>query len=114
MKPKQRSVKKYSLPVHCSDEFADVPTKARFSITRSKAREIVRLSKLVKDNYLYCVELFDGSVNWISNNPQFRAECHVITITNDDFRFSAYLKFTGIAFESEHGSIASLVKYFGL
>ena len=42
MKPKQRSVKKYSLPVHCSDEFAETPTRARFSITRSKAREILR------------------------------------------------------------------------
>ena len=109
---KNKLEKKYVVDVHCTNDYANVPFKAKFTITREKAKEIIRLARLVKDNDLHKVERFDYSAGWVGKDIRTDLDC--LNVDKEDFYFTAMLKHTSVSFETELVPIARLARYFGI
>lgn len=126
--------KQYAVSTH-SDHEADYPGHARFSISKSFAEEILRLSQLVRDNGLYKVELFaTGHVEFLNCAPEDleeddagdnqdadnadgsrpRVDCETLNVSNDDFWFSANIRNDSVSFSTDTQSLADLAKHFEL
>ena len=66
--------KLFRTEVSSSDEFADLPADVEFSIDLATAREIVRLSAVVKEHGLYKVEKFDYRAQYLSHDDEEDSE----------------------------------------
>jgi hypothetical protein len=127
-KRKNMQPKQYQTNVLSSNEFADVPGKAVFQIDEATAREIVRLSDLVKANKLYRVELCDYRVNYLKSSAEddddssqtaspddgVRTECDCMSVSDTEFWFSALKKNSDVEFICDRQSIQELSTHFGL
>jgi hypothetical protein len=109
----KQKVKEYVVKVYCSDDAADIPGMARFSIGRKKAKDIIRYAQWVKDNGLQKVETFDYSATWLGNEDT-RVDCDCLNIDKDNFYYSACVKNSSITVETKMVPIVGLKKYFKL
>lgn len=117
--------KTYSVKCSSSDEFGDCPALAEFSIDENTAREIERLTQLIKKNSLHTVEKFDYRVTWLRTDPaelddepsqgksnEMRTECDILCISNDAFWFRCYLKHCDYLITTQSQSTAELLEHF--
>src|SRR3984957_4247639 len=110
-----------------NDHYNDIPTVVEFTIDEATAAEIIRLAAIVKSNELYKVEKFDYRARYLKCDPEvdpeeaklagdeneFRTEADVLSVSDEEFWFSAYIKHTDIEILSEQQSIDDLVQHFG-
>jgi hypothetical protein len=109
-----------------NDNYNDVPSVVEFSIDGATAAEIIRLAAIVKSNDLYKVEKFDYRATYLKYDPEqdpedaklageeneFRTEADVLSVSDTEFWFSAYIKHTDIEILSEQQRIDDLVQHF--
>lgn len=125
------NAKQYSTDVSCSDEWVESPETATFAIDKETAEDIIKLSQLVRDNGLYKVEKFDYRVTYYKQNPEdleddevddadddasneVRTDCDCISVSGDEFWFSACTKNTSIEYVTSHQPIKELADHFGI
>jgi hypothetical protein len=119
--------KAYLVDVRCSNELNDAPSVAVFTIDKDEAKEIVRLAEVVKENDLYKVERFDYRVSYLKKDPEdldedddleeeneARVDCDCISVSSNEFWFSAKAKHTDIEFTTERQPIQALADSFGV
>lgn len=120
--------KLFRTEVSSSDEYAVLPAVAEFSIDASTAREILRLSAVVKAHGLYKVEKFDYRAQYLSHddeedsdqtdsddNDRFvRTEADTLNVSDSHFWLAAYLKHTDIEISSQQLPIGDLISHFNL
>jgi hypothetical protein len=122
--------KTFRTEVRCgNDNYNDVPSVVEFSIDEATAAEIIRLAAIVKSNHLYKVEKFDYRATYLKYDPEqdrpedatlageenkFRTEADVLNVSDKEFWFSAYIKYTDIEILSEQQRIHDLVQHFAL
>ena len=124
--------KLFRTEVSSSDEYAVLPAVAEFSIDVSTAREILRLSAVVKAHGLYKVEKFDYRASYFRRDPEkgpsegpdaaevddgdndVRTDADCLNVSETEFWFSAYLKHTDVEILSERKRISELVEFFGI
>jgi hypothetical protein len=109
-----------------NDNYNDVPSWVKFSIDEATAAEIIRLAALVRSNGLYKIEKFDCRAQYLKYDPdqdpedaklagegnEFRTEAAVLNISDDEFWFSAYIRYTDIEILSEQQLIGDLLEHF--
>ncbi|WP_423458867.1 hypothetical protein [Ottowia sp. VDI28] len=121
--------KLFRTEVSSSDEYAVLPAVAEFSIDVSTAREILRLSAVVKAHGLYKVEKFDYRAQYLSHDDEedsdqtdsdddddrfVRTEADTLNVSDRHFWFAAYLKHTDIEISSQQLPIGDLISHFNL
>lgn len=120
--------KSYRVPVYGGDDLERAPRVAKFHVTESYAREIVRLAALVTANDLHQVERFDPHADFVQYDPEtdpedaqeageensVRTECDVLVVTKDEFLFQAYVKHTDDRVQCAAQPIAELAAHFGI
>ena len=110
-----------------NDNYNDVPSIVEFSIDEATAAEIIRFAAIVKSNDLYKIVKFDYRATYLKCDPEqdpegaklvgeeneFRTEADVLNVSDKEFWFSAYIKYTDIEILSEQQRINDLVQHFG-
>lgn len=118
----------YHVDVSVGADIDIAPTVATFKVDEDTAKEIVKLSQLVKEHGLNSVEKFDYRADFLQYSPQtdpedaeqagqdnsVRTEHDCLVVTDDRFWFSAYIKHTDILVSCEGQSIQGLREHFGL
>ncbi|MBP0639962.1 hypothetical protein [Cupriavidus sp. AcVe19-6a] len=118
--------KSYRVAVHGGDYLERAPRVAKFQVTETYAREIVRLAALVVANDLYQVERLDGRASYMQFDPEtdpddaqeagednsVRTECDVLVVSKDEFLFEAYVKHTDARVKCTAQPIAELAAHF--
>lgn len=118
----------YRTEVRSSDEFADIPTVAEFTVDQATAQEIIRLAGIVKTNGLHKVEKFDCRACYFKYDPQqdpedaknageaneIRTEADRLNVSGTNFWFSGYMRHTAVEIETEQQRIDELAQHWGL
>ncbi len=133
----------YETPCSGGGEAFGAPALASFDITKSDAEFIVRMARMVKENGLYKVERFDGSVTWLDRADSLgeiadrrpgeqvetlereidgemetlqpmRTECDTLSITDSEFFFSCYRKHCDDKITTGNVQIEEIANHFGL
>lgn len=89
--------------------FCDEPSGIRVVIDDELAERIRHLTKIVKDNQLYKVELFHNWPEWLTKRPNddhddpdgipesdCRLECITLNVGDDEFWYEAFAKNTDV------------------
>lgn len=119
--------KTYRTGIRRSADIGELPDCVAFRIDEDSAREILKLSALVKEHGLYKVEKFDFRACYTRTQPVaseqvgsvpmqhiVSTEADCLNVSDSEFWFSAYLKHTDIQINSEAQSIADLQACVGL
>ncbi|KAH0435496.1 hypothetical protein [Paraburkholderia fungorum] len=120
--------KVYRVEVRGGGDLDNTPGIAVFQVSEESARNIVKLSGVVKANDLYKVERFDYRADFLQYDPEVnpddaeeageensvRTDCDVLVVTDAEFFFRAYVKHTDVSVECEAQSIAALAAHFGI
>ena len=120
--------KTYRTEVHSDSDYDDIPTLVEFSIDEATAKEIIQLAGLVKARGLYKVDKFDRRATYLRYDPDqdpesaaaagedndVRIEADVLSVSDTDFWFSAYVKHTDVEVRTERQRIDELAAHFGL
>ncbi len=123
-----RSPKTYRPEVRGGGDLDNSPGVAVFEVSVLSAREIIKLSELVRSNNLCKVERFDYRADFLQYDPEVdsddalevgdensvRTECDVLVVTDGEFFFRAFVKHTDVSVECEAQSIAELAAHFGI
>jgi hypothetical protein len=123
------SSKTFCTEVRCgNDNYNDVPSVVKFSIDEATAAQITHLAAIVKSHNLYKVEKFDYRATYLKYDPEkdpddatlageeneFRTEAEILSVSDAEFWFSAYIKHTDIEISSEQQCIEDLVRHFAV
>jgi hypothetical protein len=116
--------KSYRTKVRSDADYDELPNVATFVIDEATAKEIIRLSAMVKANSLYKVEKFDYRVSFIKQDEdepneqveqaELGTDADCLKVSETEFWFSAYLKHTNVEVLTERQRIADLATHFGL
>ena len=121
--------KSFRTGIRCaSDNCNEVPTIVEFDIDDATAVEIVWLAAIVRSNGLHKVERVDYRAIYLRYDPEqepeeaklagedneLRTEADVLSVSDNEFWFSAYIRHTDIEIVSEHQCIDYLVEHFSL
>lgn len=120
--------KSYRVAVHGGDYLDRAPRIAKFEVTETYAREVVRLAALVVANDLHQVERLDCRADYMQFDPEtnpedaqeagednaVRTECDVLVVSKDEFLFEAYVKHTDERVKCSAQPIAELAAHFGI
>ena len=120
--------KQYRTVVCTNGDYDDLPEIVEFEIDAATAREIVKLSALVKANGLVAVQKSDRRARYYQYDPvenpeeaqeagednEVRTSADCLNVNDEDFWFSAYLKHADIELLSERRCIAHLIGCFGI
>lgn len=99
----------------CTDtDYAEIPVSATFDIDVKTAKDIVRLSRLVKHHQLHCIEKFDYRVLWGGEEDDGGVNGERLVVFGDEFCFSAWVKHTNVEIYTERYSIDALAQEYGL
>lgn len=111
--------RRYETDVHSDSDYNELPSKARFVITKKDVQEIIRLSELVSANGLYKVEKLDCRTSWLEGDDpdaflEARSDLDALNVSENDFWFSAHLKHADVEVTSERQRISELKEWFGV
>jgi len=120
--------KLYRAEVHGGGDLDVAPSVAVFEVDEHLARDIVRLSLLVKACNVYKIERFDYRAVFYQHDPEsapeealqageenaVRTDCDCLVVTDSDFFFRTYVKHTDVGVECASQSIAELARHFDL
>lgn len=113
--------KTFQCRVLTNQEFGPVPELVRFTLTRDSAREILALAALARDHRLSRVEREDQRAQFLmepdensSEEYLVRVDGKVLRVTEYDFSFAAYIRYTQITVSSEAISVDELAQIFQL
>lgn len=119
----QKPEKQYESPVHHDAECGDgMPTIARFIINEDDARNILKLSLLVKENDLYKVERWDYRAIYLKTEEDggdddievLATDCDTLLVTENEFQFTGSIRHTAIKVVTDRFPIADLIEHFGV
>lgn len=120
--------KSYRVAVSGGDYLERAPRIAKFEVTETGAREIVRLAALVMANDLHQVERLDCRADYMQFDPDtdpedaqeagednsVRTECDVLVVSKDEFLFEAYVKHTDDRVKCTAQPISELAAHFAI
>ena len=114
--------KAYRTAVRTDSDYGPIPAVATFDIGEHTAKEIVRLSGLVKENKLYKVEKFDYRTDFLMGDAEEGADdtanvstdADRLNVSETEFWFSSEIKHTNVEIVTARQSIAELAAHFGL
>ena len=114
--------KTYRADVRTDSDYDQIPAVATFDIGEQTAKEIIRLSGLVKENKLYKVDKFDYRADFLMDDAEDGADDAVnvstdadrLNVSETEFWFSAEIKHTNVEIVTVRQSIAELAAHFGL
>jgi hypothetical protein len=120
--------KSYLTIVCTNGDYDDLPKIVEFDIDETTAREIVKLSALVKANGLVAVQKRDRRARYYQYDPvenpeqaqeagednEVRTSADCLNVNEEDFWFSAYLKHADIELLSERRCTAQLIGCLGI
>ncbi|HGF4014043.1 hypothetical protein [Burkholderia vietnamiensis] len=122
------SPKAYRVEVTGGGDLDKSPGVAIFEVSEESARNIIKLSSVVRANDLYKVEKYDCRAQYLQYDPEtdpddaldageenaVRSECDMLVVTDDAFYFRAYVKHTDVAVECASQPIAELAAHFAI
>lgn len=106
--------KKYVSNVRSDDEYADIPSKARFTIYADDAREIIKLAGVVQEHGLFKVVKFDYRVVYATGEKSEPTDTGRLIVSDTEFWFAAYIKHTTTEILTERFRINDMAKHFNL
>lgn len=117
-----KQYKSYRTDVRTDSDYDETPAVATFDIGEHTAKEIIRLSGLVKENKLYKVEKFDYRADFLMEDAEEGTDDAVgvstdadrLNVSENEFWFSALIKHTNVEIVTARLSIAELAAHFGL
>ena len=98
--------------VRTDTEYGEIPVSATFDIDAETAKDIVRLSKLVKHHQLHCLEKFDYRVRWDWEEDDGSTDAERLVVFGDEFCFSAWVKNTNVEIHTARHSIEAIAQNF--
>lgn len=100
--------------VRTDTDYGEIPVSATFDIDAETAKDIVRLSKLVKHHQLHCLEKFDYRVRWDWEEDDGSTDAERLVVFGDEFCFSAWVKHTNVEIHTRRHPIAAIAQQYGL
>lgn len=100
--------------VRTDADYGEIPVSATFDIDAETAKDIVRLSKLVKHHQLHCLEKFDYRVRWDWEEDDGSTDAERLVVFGDEFCFSAWVKHTNVEIHTARHSIEAIAQKYGL
>lgn len=119
----QNDLKKhYESPVrHDATDDQGTPNLARFILDADDARNILKLSLLVKENDLYKVERWDYRVVYLKTNEDgdedefdvIGTDLDTLLVTESEFQFTGSVRHTDVKVVTNRFPITDLIQFFG-
>lgn len=113
-RPYMTSGKKYVSDVRTDDGYADIPSKARFTIDTDDAQEIIKLAGVVQEHGLFTVVKFDYRVVYATGKKRESTDADTLNVSASEFWFAAYIKHTNTEILTERFRISDMAKHFNL